>query len=678
MSSPQLFQASSPLCVGTSRRNKSRFTYRNLAQLAQSNVGCPLRVIAHVDLDAFYAQCEMVRLNVSDTKPLAVQQWYFFPLKSRHRTYRFRQGLIAVNYPARKYGLTRHISITDAKKLCPDLILQHVPTWKEGDEKWAYNTDAFKNIATHKVSLDPYRLESRRILACIKENLPAKLQRVEKASVDEFFLDLSAQVHLTLLERYPELAELPPYDDPLESLPLPPSTVLDWQADSLVDLGDGGVENEKSDWDDISILIGSEIIRNLRAKILEKLKYTCSAGVAQNKMLAKLGSAYKKPNQQTVIRNRAIQHFLSDFKFTKIRGLGGKLGEQITSEFNTYTIKDLLLVHPDQLKTKLGDEMGTWAYQVIRGVDHSEVHSRTQIKSMLSAKSFQSSINTLEQANRWLRIFSADIFSRLIEEGVLENKRRPKTMNLHYRHGTQNKSKSCMIPLGKKIDELVLFEIAKNLMFQITIDGQVWPCTNLSLSVGGFEERVTGNMNIGAFLVKGEDTKPLNTRDSNSECDEHDNSYKKKCLETSAGIHHYFHRRGISGEKGENVTSSGLTTQPNLDENCDQAKHSDLPTDLSRLKAEVTDTIPQLDSGDQLDHSELICYRCRELLSSADALQSHQDWHLARDLQDAEMVKTQSIKPSQLTMGKNAVSNSKRKKTISENEGKKQSKLKFG
>jgi DNA polymerase eta len=74
MSSSQSFQASSPLHAGG--RRKSRFTYRHLAQLATSSTNCPLRVIAHVDLDAFYAQCEMVRLGVAEDQPLAVQQWY--------------------------------------------------------------------------------------------------------------------------------------------------------------------------------------------------------------------------------------------------------------------------------------------------------------------------------------------------------------------------------------------------------------------------------------------------------------------------------------------------------------------------------------------------------------------------------------------------------------------------
>lgn len=100
---------------------------------------------------------------------------------------------------------------------------------------------------------------------------------------------------------------------------------------------------------------------------------------------------------------------------------------------------------------------------------------------MLSAKSFRPTINTQEAAIRWLRIFSADIYSRLVEEGVLENKRRPKTMNLHHRHGNQTKSRQAPISLGKKIDEAGLFELAKTLLGQIVQEGRVWPCSNISL-----------------------------------------------------------------------------------------------------------------------------------------------------------------------------------------------------
>lgn len=394
--------------------------------------------------------------------------------------------------------------------------MQHVATWKEGDEKWAYHEDSFADMATHKVSLDPYRLESRRILKCIKEALPEKEQRVEKASIDEVFMDLSAQVHTILLERYPELRGPPPYDDPTEPLPKVPTTVLDWAADALVETGEDDGEDKDPDWDDVCMVIASEIVRDVRKYVKETLHYTCSAGVARNKMLAKLGSGYKKPNQQTIIRNRAVKHFLSDMKFTKIRMLGGKLGDEVVAMFGTDKVKDLMEQPLDQLK-KLGDDTGSWLYSIIRGEDNSEVNTRTQIKSMLSAKSFRPSINSFEQGVRWIRIFVADIFSRCVEEGVLENKRRPKTITLHHRQGAQTRSRSAQIPQGKPLSEAMLFDLAKNLLAQVVVDGRAWPCANLSLSVGGFEDGPKNNAGIGGFLVRGDQAKAMMFSDHGGE-----------------------------------------------------------------------------------------------------------------------------------------------------------------
>ena len=72
MSSSQPF-ASSPISPATGRRRKSKYTFKHLAQLGLSSTACPLRVIAHIDLDAFYAQCEGVRLEIPEDQPLAVQ-----------------------------------------------------------------------------------------------------------------------------------------------------------------------------------------------------------------------------------------------------------------------------------------------------------------------------------------------------------------------------------------------------------------------------------------------------------------------------------------------------------------------------------------------------------------------------------------------------------------------------
>lgn len=108
-------------------------TYRHLLS---HNLGVkdPLRVVALCDSDAFYAACEMVRLNVPPDTPLVVLQW---------------DSLIAVNYPARKYGISRMDKKKDALKRCPHLQVVHVATYKEGEAEPGYWDNVDTN--THKV-----------------------------------------------------------------------------------------------------------------------------------------------------------------------------------------------------------------------------------------------------------------------------------------------------------------------------------------------------------------------------------------------------------------------------------------------------------------------------------------------------------------------------------------------
>lgn len=587
-----------------------------------------------------------------------------------------RQGLIAVNYAARKSGIGRHCNIAEANKLCPTLIAQHVATWREGDDKWAYREDAAAAIATDKVSLDPYRLQSRRILAVVKDALPQDLQKVEKAGIDEVFLDLSAQVHSIMLDRFPELSNPPPYDDTSETLPLPSIAALDWQADALVDL-DEEQEVLDPDWDDVAILVGSEIVRDVRARIREELGYTCSGGIANSKLVSKLGSAFKKPNCQTVVRTRAIHDFLTGFKITKMRNLGGKLGDQVVSTFSTETVKELIDVPLDQIQGKLGNDTGLWVYNTIRGIDNSEVNSRTQIKSMLSAKSFRPTIGSAEQAIKWLKIFVADIYARLVEEGVLENKRRPRTINLQHRHAGQTRSRQGPIPQGKALDEAVLFDLAHDLLTQIIGEGRVWPCANLSLSVGGFEDGVKGNMGIDAFIVRGDEADSLRSTTPESRPGSTGLPAKRRRVE-NGGIQRFFAKKAsyddtVTNEQHDSVIAGG-------------------EADLILHRSTISDAEPFPNHGEQdetisadMDHSQQLpitsfsCPRCKANFGDAEALQNHEDWHFAKDLQDGERVTpafAERAVASRSSVPKGPGASSKRGRGGKLEQG--QSRLKFG
>ncbi|RLL98134.1 hypothetical protein CFD26_106854 [Aspergillus turcosus] len=623
---PSAALSSSP---SSSLKRQSQFTYRQLQLLRQGSTATPLRVIAHIDLDAFYAQCEMVRLGTPHEQPLAVRQW---------------DSLIAINYPARTFGISRMMSASEAQKHCPEIVLQHVATFREGEGgKWAYREDAFKNISTDKVSLDPYRAESRKILKVMKEELlrwhadlvdsehgigshyqiqPASL---EKASIDEVFIDLSPLVYAVLLQRYPELRIGLQGDERITPLPRPPTTALEWGTeDCLIDLDENETEVDDPDWDDIAMLIGSEIVRSVRTAVWNKLTYTCSGGVARNKMMAKLGSACNKPNKQTIVRNRAIQNFLGGYKFTKIRMLGGKLGDQVAALFGTEQVSDLLQVPLEQFRAKLDDDTASWLYGIIRGEDRSEVNPRTQIKSMLSAKSFRPSINSAEQAEKWLRIFAADIYGRLVEDGVLENRRRPRTVALHHRQGGQVRSRQLPIPGSATIDESLLFELGRTLLRQVIGDGRAWPCANLSLSVGGFEDGVNKNQAIDSFLLRGEPAKsatqvtrsPDPVRPAESE-----HHVEKRRKIDSSGIRRFFNSPPEFASEAVSLKSDS----PQSGEKNENDGTGALQCESSSPEAQTVAT----------PSASYTCNRCQKSLP-IDEQNEHEDWHFAKDLEFEE------------------------------------------
>lgn len=62
-------------------------------------------------------------------------------------------SFIAVNYPARKYGISRFgkdlVSVEEARKRCPELRVVHVATYKEGQAEPGYFDKP--DPLTHKV-----------------------------------------------------------------------------------------------------------------------------------------------------------------------------------------------------------------------------------------------------------------------------------------------------------------------------------------------------------------------------------------------------------------------------------------------------------------------------------------------------------------------------------------------
>lgn len=437
---------------------------RHFEQLSTSTSWqSPLAVVAHVDLDAFYAQVQGVYANIDPAEPLCCRQW---------------GSVIAVNYPARKCGIKRGMNISEVKKLCPGVHLPHVATFKKGDTTWKMRDEP--EMESHKVSLDLFRSESRKIFAIFKDECPV----VEKAGIDEGFIDLGPQVYQVAKARFPELSS----NDPQSKLPPVPESV------DIEQYGLCFADKTPSTWHDILILLGNKIVYDLRQKVYEKLKYTCSAGIASSKVIAKLGSGCNKPFNQTVVTNSHIPEFLDKFKLGDAWGWGGKLGDEVTQllslpdDHQFSYIRDLSF---DQLKSKLKDEkLASALHKLCRGSLTSEITKRTTIKSMASVKQFRAGVKTEQDVKDWLKVYSSDISGRLHDLAVDNNglEFRPKSLTLKWAKNENNKSKRVHGETLMAVPQEKLSEAIYNLVVPIAVSLNLVGTTLLALDASNFEE----------------------------------------------------------------------------------------------------------------------------------------------------------------------------------------------
>ncbi|VFQ97316.1 unnamed protein product [Cuscuta campestris] len=305
------------------------------------------RVIAHVDLDCFYVQVEQRKQPSLRGQPTAVVQYN--PWKGG--------GLIAVSYEARKFGVKRSMRGDEAKQVCPEIQLVQVP------------------VARGKADLSAYRSAGSEVVSIL-----ARKGICERASIDEVYLDLTEAAGKMLKET------------PTENF----VTISEEAAKSHV-LGVDKDENESvlkwmcrndAHYRDKLLACGALIVAELRLQVLKETEFTCSAGIAHNKMLAKLASGMNKPAQQTIVPSSYVMKLLEPLPIQKMKQLGGKLGTSLQTDLGMNTVGDLLLFSKEKLQEHFGTNTGTWLWNTARGINTEEVQDRLLPKSHGSGKTF--------------------------------------------------------------------------------------------------------------------------------------------------------------------------------------------------------------------------------------------------------------------------------------------------
>ncbi|XP_031396197.1 DNA polymerase eta isoform X2 [Punica granatum] len=435
------------------------------------------RVIAHIDMDCFYVQVEQRKHPQLRGLPTAVVQYNSWK----------GGGLIAVSYEARNYGVKRSMRGDEAKEVCPEIQLVQVP------------------VARGKADLNTYREAGSQVVSIL-----ARRGRCERSSIDEVYLDLTDAAERMLTETSPHSLE----------------TIIEEALKSHV-LGitsrEDGIDVKekvrewlcKSDADrrDKLLACGVLIVADLRMQVLQETQFTCSAGIAHNKMLAKLASAMNKPAQQTAVPFSSVKGLLESFPIKKMKQLGGKLGSSLQTDLGVNTVGDLWQFSEGKLQERYGINTGTWLWNIARGINGEEVEGRLLPKSHGSGKTFPGprALKNLPSVQHWLNELCEELSERL-QSDLEHNRRIARNLTLHAHAYKPNDSdshdkfpsKSCALRYGTlKIQEdaMNLFQVGlREFLDSSKVTQGGWGITGLSVSASKIIAIPSGTCSIKKYF----------------------------------------------------------------------------------------------------------------------------------------------------------------------------------
>ena len=314
------------------------------------NARSPRSVTVVVDMDMFFMACELLhRPDISPTTPAVVGG---------------SSMIMTSNYAARRFGV---------RSAMPGYIgAALVERLSKGKEKLVFCASNF----------DLYKRQSGIVQSTLREYDPRHLSML---SLDEASLDISQYLLCRL--QHPE------WTHQQISSSLQEGTVTD------------GVVNEQEQLLSFSnedcIRVAAQIVSEMRSAVVRATGgLTCSAGLAPNRLLAKIASDQNKPNGQCVIgpNQDEVTGFLHPLPIRKVSGVG-RVTEKLLKAFGVTTVQQLyeqrnlvsFLFDPTSKITQflLQASIGCSAADGRRDAD-SNSNSKQQQKGISRSRTFQS------------------------------------------------------------------------------------------------------------------------------------------------------------------------------------------------------------------------------------------------------------------------------------------------
>jgi DNA polymerase IV (DinB-like DNA polymerase) len=181
------------------------------------------------------------------------------------------------------------------------------------------------------------------------------------------------------------------------------------------------------------------LAEQIRETIRTRMGLTCSVGIGQSKLVAKIASDFKKPDGLTVVEPAGTQAFLAQLPVRKIPGIGKK-AELALFELGIRTIGDLAAYDIRKLVTVFGRGAGA-LHETALGIDRSEVEERTDARSISREITFDKDTEDPDFIALTMDTLAEEVYTGLASENL---RFRTLTVKVRYQ-GFITRTRSCTL-----------------------------------------------------------------------------------------------------------------------------------------------------------------------------------------------------------------------------------------
>ncbi|MBE6753587.1 MAG: DNA polymerase IV [Ruminococcaceae bacterium] len=229
---------------------------------------------------------------------------------------------------------------------------------------------------------------------------------------------------------------------------------------------------------------GMAIAGEINRRVKEELGITVSVGVSYNKLFAKLGSDYRKPDAITEINHSNYQQIVYPLPVGDMLFVGRSTAAKL-NRMGVFTIGELADMPPEVLRSAFG-KVGEMLRIYACGEDHSPVAlygEREQIKSVGNSTTAPRDLECDEDAKIVIFVLADSVSRRLREKGLCG---RVVTVSVRDSH-------MCWYSHQRRVDrQISQFADISELALELFRESYDWkmPVRSIGVSVSALEERV--------------------------------------------------------------------------------------------------------------------------------------------------------------------------------------------